>query len=199
MFLLYWLSLIYWLIWSVVTGFECGVWWLRRFADWDAFEQKHKAADKTGFRHLHQELEPFLLRRVKKDVERSLPAKVEQILRVEMSKVQRQYYKWILTKNYKALAKVSPAHSTSLLMFCFCLMPVWNAFSLAEFLIAAFWPPIAMCYCRRSVVCYCRPSTLEQSTCWCPVCLVTHNISSEAENSFILAILPRHCVITTSP
>jgi len=84
-------------------------WWLTcdRFIDWEAFEQKHKSADKTGFRHLHQELEPFLLRRVKKDVERSLPAKVEQILRVEMSKVQRQYYKWILTKNYKALAKVT--------------------------------------------------------------------------------------------
>jgi len=47
---------------------------------------------------------------VKKDVERSLPAKVEQILRVEMSKVQRQYYKWILTKNYKALAKVGRRH-----------------------------------------------------------------------------------------
>jgi len=59
-------------------------------------------------------------------------------------------------------------------------------------------PPVAMCYCRRSVVCYCRPSTFEQSTCWRPVCLVTH-ISSEAENSFISAILPRHCVITTSP
>ena len=44
----------------------------------------------------------------------------------------------------------------------------------------------------------CRPSTLEQSTCWRPVCLVTHNISSEAENSFMSAILPRHCVITTS-
>jgi len=26
-------------------------------------------------------------------------------------------------------------------------------------------PPVAMCYCRRSVICYCRPSTLEQSTC----------------------------------
>ena len=36
--------------------------------------------------------------------------------------------------------------------------------------------------------------TLEQSTCWLPVCLVTHNISSEAENSFISAILPRHCL-----
>jgi len=30
---------------------------------------------------------------------------VEQILRVEMSKKQKQYYKWILTKNYKALTR----------------------------------------------------------------------------------------------
>ncbi len=29
----------------------------------------------------------------------------EQILRVEMSKIQKQYYKWILTKNYRALSK----------------------------------------------------------------------------------------------
>ena len=29
-----------------------------------------------GFSTLHKELEPFLLRRVKKDVEKSLPAKV---------------------------------------------------------------------------------------------------------------------------
>jgi chromodomain-helicase-DNA-binding protein 1 len=54
---------------------------------------------------LHKQLEPFILRRVKKDVEKSLPAKVEQILRVEMTTVQKQYYKWILTKNYNALRK----------------------------------------------------------------------------------------------
>ena len=30
-----------------------------------------------GFSTLHKELEPFLLRRVKKDVEKSLPAKVQ--------------------------------------------------------------------------------------------------------------------------
>jgi len=60
-------------------------------------------------------------------------------------------------------------------------------------------PPVAMCYCQGSVVCYCRLSTLEQSTCWRPVFLVTHNISSKVENSFISAILPRHCVTTTSP
>ncbi|CAF4775894.1 unnamed protein product, partial [Rotaria magnacalcarata] len=52
---------------------------------------------------LHKELEPFLLRRVKRDVEKSLPAKVEQILRVEMTRLQKQYYKWILTRNYRAL------------------------------------------------------------------------------------------------
>jgi len=34
-------------------------------------------------------------------------------------------------------------------------------------------PPVAMCYCRRSVVCYCRPSTLEQSTCWSASSLTT--------------------------
>jgi len=42
---------------------------------------------------------------VKKDVEKSLPAKVEQILRVDMTALQKQYYKWILTKNYAALRK----------------------------------------------------------------------------------------------
>ena len=53
------------------------------------------SADKTGFQNLHAELQPFLLRRVKKDVEKSLPAKVEQILRVEMSNIQKKYYKYI--------------------------------------------------------------------------------------------------------
>jgi len=39
-------------------------------------------------------------------------------------------------------------------------------------------PPVATCYCRRSLVWYCRPATLEQSTCRRPVCPITHNISS---------------------
>ena len=45
----------------------------------------------------------------------------------------------------------------------------------------------------------CRPSTLEQSTCWCSVCFITHNISPKTENSFISAIIPRHYFITASP
>uniref|UniRef100_A0A673I756 Chromodomain-helicase-DNA-binding protein 1-like n=1 Tax=Sinocyclocheilus rhinocerous TaxID=307959 RepID=A0A673I756_9TELE len=76
-----------------------------KFHSWELFEEEHGKGRDSGYTSLHKELEPFLLRRVKKDVEKSLPAKVEQILRVEMSAVQKQYYKWILTRNYKALSK----------------------------------------------------------------------------------------------
>ncbi|XP_071486143.1 chromodomain-helicase-DNA-binding protein 1-like [Diadema antillarum] len=75
------------------------------FPTWENFEEEFSQADKNGYASLHQELEPFLLRRVKKDVEKSLPAKVERILRVEMSSLQKQYYKFILTRNFKALSK----------------------------------------------------------------------------------------------
>ncbi|XP_056591862.1 chromodomain-helicase-DNA-binding protein 1 isoform X2 [Triplophysa dalaica] len=76
-----------------------------KFHSWEMFEEDHGKGRDSGYTSLHKELEPFLLRRVKKDVEKSLPAKVEQILRVEMSAIQKQYYKWILTRNYKALSK----------------------------------------------------------------------------------------------
>ena len=76
-----------------------------KFVAWVDFEHEHGDSDAKGYAKLHKQLEPFLLRRVKKDVEKSLPAKVEQILRVEMTSVQKQFYKWILTKNYRALSK----------------------------------------------------------------------------------------------
>ncbi|XP_065415316.1 chromodomain-helicase-DNA-binding protein 2 isoform X23 [Chrysemys picta bellii] len=76
-----------------------------KFEFWEDFEDDHGKGRENGYQSLHKVLEPFLLRRVKKDVEKSLPAKVEQILRVEMSALQKQYYKWILTRNYKALSK----------------------------------------------------------------------------------------------
>lgn len=76
-----------------------------RFESWEEFEKDHENAATKGYEKLHKQLEPFILRRQKKDVEKSLPAKVEQILRVEMTSIQKQYYKWILTKNYSALRK----------------------------------------------------------------------------------------------
>uniref|UniRef100_A0A8C5RKI6 Chromodomain helicase DNA binding protein 1 n=1 Tax=Laticauda laticaudata TaxID=8630 RepID=A0A8C5RKI6_LATLA len=86
-----------------------------KFCSWEDFEEEHGKGREFGYASLHKELEPFLLRRVKKDVEKSLPAKVEQILRMEMSALQKQYYKWILTRNYKALSKGSKGSTSGFL------------------------------------------------------------------------------------
>eukprot|EP00245_Coleochaete_scutata_P004323 TRINITY_DN16740_c0_g1_i1.p1 TRINITY_DN16740_c0_g1~~TRINITY_DN16740_c0_g1_i1.p1 ORF type:complete len:1102 (-),score=331.71 TRINITY_DN16740_c0_g1_i1:383-3688(-) len=48
---------------------------------------------------LHKVLQPFLLRRLKSDVERGLPPKKEMILKVGMSEMQKQYYKSLLQKD----------------------------------------------------------------------------------------------------
>ncbi|XP_008485471.1 chromodomain-helicase-DNA-binding protein 1-like, partial [Diaphorina citri] len=85
------------------------------FDSWEDFEKEHDNAANKGYTKLHKQLEPFILRRVKKDVEKSLPAKVEQILRVEMTGLQKQYYKWILTKNYSALKKGNKGSTTTFL------------------------------------------------------------------------------------
>lgn len=49
---------------------------LFRFDCWEEFENDHNDKDHKGISALHKKLEPFLLRRVKKDVEKSLPPKV---------------------------------------------------------------------------------------------------------------------------
>lgn len=49
------------------------------FPHWEQFEAKHKAygeGDASSLSSLHHQLEPYLFRRIKKDVEKSLPAKV---------------------------------------------------------------------------------------------------------------------------
>ena len=60
---------------------------------------------------LHGELKPHLLRRVIKDVEKSLPPKKERIIRIAMTPLQKQYYKYILSRNYRELNKVCPIPS----------------------------------------------------------------------------------------
>jgi chromodomain-helicase-DNA-binding protein 1 len=63
---------------------------------------------------LQQKLEEFMLRRLKKDVEKSLPSKTERILRVELSPMQLEYYKAVFTKNFDALNKGGRAGQLSL-------------------------------------------------------------------------------------
>ncbi|KAJ1833649.1 ATP-dependent DNA helicase Hrp3 [Coemansia sp. RSA 2711] len=78
-----------------------------RFADLsDDFDIRVTAGDaeqEGKIAELHRRLKPYMLRRLKKDVEKSLPNRTERILRVELSGMQVHYYKNILTRNYAVL------------------------------------------------------------------------------------------------
>uniref|UniRef100_A0A452Y0G2 Chromatin-remodeling complex ATPase n=1 Tax=Aegilops tauschii subsp. strangulata TaxID=200361 RepID=A0A452Y0G2_AEGTS len=52
---------------------------------------------------LHKVLRPFLLRRLKSDVEKGLPPKKETILKVGMSEMQKQYYRALLQKDLEVI------------------------------------------------------------------------------------------------
>jgi chromodomain-helicase-DNA-binding protein 1 len=81
---------------------------------------------------LHENLKPYLLRRVKKEVEKSLPAKVEQILRVGLSSRQREFYKHIVTRNYTALRTLKGSKQGSLINIIMELKKCCNHASLVE-------------------------------------------------------------------
>eukprot|EP00027_Filamoeba_sp_ATCC50430_P005766 CAMPEP_0168547732 /NCGR_PEP_ID=MMETSP0413-20121227/4191_1 /TAXON_ID=136452 /ORGANISM="Filamoeba nolandi, Strain NC-AS-23-1" /LENGTH=886 /DNA_ID=CAMNT_0008578001 /DNA_START=270 /DNA_END=2931 /DNA_ORIENTATION=+ len=87
-----------------------------KFHSFSDFQSKYSdLKEQETILKLHEELKPYLLRRVKKDVEKSLPAKIERILRVEMTPMQKKYYKWILTRNYASLNKGLKGNQASLL------------------------------------------------------------------------------------
>lgn len=64
---------------------------------------------------LNKVIEPYILRRTKQKVENDLPPKTEKIIRVELSDVQLEYYKNILTRNYTALNEGAKGSKHSLL------------------------------------------------------------------------------------
>ncbi|XP_059625031.1 protein CHROMATIN REMODELING 5 isoform X2 [Cornus florida] len=89
-----------------------------KFRSKDEFVQNYKnlsSFNEIELANLHMELRPHILRRVIKDVEKSLPPKIERILRVEMSPLQKQYYKWILERNFQDLNKGVRGNQVSLL------------------------------------------------------------------------------------
>ncbi|KAG8931907.1 hypothetical protein FRC01_000597 [Tulasnella sp. 417] len=57
-------------------------------------------------RRLHKVLRPFLLRRLKKDVESELPDKVEKVIKCKMSALQSQLYKYM--KEFKMFPNDKP-------------------------------------------------------------------------------------------
>ncbi|CAN1325301.1 CHD3-type chromatin-remodeling factor PICKLE [Linum perenne] len=77
-----------------------------KFASLEEFQEEFKDINQEEqISRLHKMLAPHLLRRVKKDVMTELPPKKELILRVDLSSLQKEYYKAILTRNYQILTR----------------------------------------------------------------------------------------------
>jgi SNF2 family DNA or RNA helicase len=99
------------------------LWALLHFANPSAFDSIDDFLEKFGelkdaeqVNELHNLLKPYLLRRVKEDVEKSLPPKEETILEVSLTPIQKKYYKAIYERNTAFLYKGSkPSNAPSLM------------------------------------------------------------------------------------
>uniref|UniRef100_A0A1A8BIU0 Chromodomain helicase DNA binding protein 8 n=1 Tax=Nothobranchius kadleci TaxID=1051664 RepID=A0A1A8BIU0_NOTKA len=87
-----------------------------RFNKLEVFlEEFADIAKEDQIKKLHDMLGPHMLRRLKADVFKHMPSKTELIVRVELSPMQKKYYKFILTKNFDALNTKGGGNQVSLL------------------------------------------------------------------------------------
>ncbi|XP_056892928.1 chromodomain-helicase-DNA-binding protein 4-like isoform X2 [Takifugu flavidus] len=87
-----------------------------RFSKLEIFlEEFADIAKEDQIKKLHDMLGPHMLRRLKADVFKHMPSKTELIVRVELSSMQKKYYKFILTKNFEALNTKGGGNQVSLL------------------------------------------------------------------------------------
>lgn len=99
------------------------LWALLHFCDPKYFSDQGKFLDEFGslkdqaqIKSLHTLLKPYLLRRVKENVEKALPPKEETIIEVSLTPVQRQFYRAIYEKNTSCLFKgARPSNAPSLM------------------------------------------------------------------------------------
>ena len=76
------------------------------FGDPDEFYEKYgdmKSKDRID--ELHEQIRPYILRRLKEDVEKSVPPKEETLIEVELTVMQKQYYRALFEKNVAFLQK----------------------------------------------------------------------------------------------
>jgi SNF2 family DNA or RNA helicase len=87
-------------------------WALLNFIDPESFNSLDDFMSKYGemkskerVDELHDEIRPYILRRLKEDVEKSVPPKEETLIEVELTVAQKQYYRALYEKNVKFLHK----------------------------------------------------------------------------------------------
>ena len=85
-----------------------------KFDDLDSFLVKYEdLKTPEQVENLHRLLRPYMLRRMKEDVEQSIPLKLEKIVEVELTSIQKMYYRAVLEKNREFLAKGSRGKSNA--------------------------------------------------------------------------------------
>ncbi|DAZ97083.1 TPA: hypothetical protein N0F65_001267 [Lagenidium giganteum] len=82
------------------------LWCLLNFIEPEKFPSQQVFYDEYGDLNsaeqvaaLHEQLRPYMLRRVKEDVEKSIPPKEETIVDVELTTLQKKYYRAIFERN----------------------------------------------------------------------------------------------------
>ena len=78
----------------------------KTFNDCDNFMDQYgnmKSKDKVDV--LHDVIRPYILRRLKEDVEKSVPPKEETLIEIELTTIQKQYYRALYEKNIHFLHK----------------------------------------------------------------------------------------------
>ncbi|KAG7386000.1 hypothetical protein PHYPSEUDO_000855 [Phytophthora pseudosyringae] len=87
----------------------------QEFDDWFNLDVDDDEAKKQMISQLHKILRPFMLRRLKADVEKSLPPKKETLLFVGMSEMQKVLYKSLLLRDMNTIMGGSGGVSKSAL------------------------------------------------------------------------------------
>lgn len=73
--------------------------------------------DASQVSELQERIRPFVLRRMKESVEKSIPSKEETIIDIELTMLQKQYYRAIYERNMKFLKQVCPRNAC---IWCLC-------------------------------------------------------------------------------
>lgn len=88
------------------------LWTLLNIVDPDEFDDMGDFLEKYGdmkskecIDELHERIRPYILRRLKEDVEKSVPPKEETLIEVELTVLQKQYYRALYEKNVQFLHK----------------------------------------------------------------------------------------------
>lgn len=94
------------------------------FDSW--FNTESSQAKENVIKRLHAVLKPFMLRRVKMDVEKDIPPKKETKLYIGLSTLQRSWYTKLLAKDFDAINAIGKPERTRLLNMLMQLRKVCN-------------------------------------------------------------------------